>query len=154
MPKIAQLVQSPEDEAVIVELVPDEEGILTGFMGGCCSVVVLWGGLDTDGYKCVRGHHAGGGPEAVAWSKLFAGVPAGGDVKLVMACAPGDFTGPYSYQNKVNAALDERGFKGAREYHGFANAYIARGGWALPFSELEKKGGAFTIRNKDATPVF
>jgi hypothetical protein len=65
--KIAELSMTTREDAIIVDLAQDESGIVTGNMGACCSVVLLWGLTFLDGmtvrYLYARGHHAGGGPE-------------------------------------------------------------------------------------------
>lgn len=152
MPKIAKLVQSPRESAVIVELKDDEVAMLTGMMGGCCSIVVLWGGLGPAGFNRVRGHHAGGGPGNVAWDALLKDVPPGPETKVVMSCAPADYSGPYSYIDPVKEELTKRGYGCRRSFEMYANAYIDRNGAARPFDEAREAG--FEIRNKDARPIF
>jgi hypothetical protein len=149
MKKIAKLVQSPEVKAVIVDLEDDEIAILTGVMGGCCSIIVLWGGLNENGYKKVRGHHAGGGPGNLNWGLLLKGVPNNENTKIVMSCAPCDYTGEYSYTGKVKDALKDLEFKCKRSFCNFSNALIDRHGTAFPFDEMAK-GANYEIRNKNA----
>jgi hypothetical protein len=85
-PKVVQLVQSTKDKPVVVDLAADEVAMITGDMGGCVSVVVLWNPVDGV-FQNVRGHHAAGGPGAVNWDELMAGVPEGQDTLLVIAPA-------------------------------------------------------------------
>jgi hypothetical protein len=106
-PKIAQLVQSPKgDEAVIVELAADEAAIVTGTMGGCVSVVVLWHPVDGV-FQNVRGHHASGGAAGLDWDKLMRGVPAGDDTLIVVAYS--QLTDKDEHDKKrVEAAADDQ----------------------------------------------
>lgn len=144
--KIAKLVQSPIDQAVIVDLEANEKAILTGVMGGCCSIVVLWGkNIDGSGYQNVRGHHAGGGPGNLNWDLLLKGVKSGASTKVVMSCAKNDYT---NYTQKVKVALTENNMQCRKAFYLFSNAYIDRNGDASNFNDM--KSASYTIRNENA----
>lgn len=153
---IATLVMSPRENAFIVDLAQDELALITGQMGGCCSLVVLWGNLDQDkGFANLRGQHAGGGPGNFNWDALKKDVPNTTHTRYVMACAPGDFTEPNSYVGKVKAALaEEKLVWTAIDMHGISNAYIDRFGTATDFEKKEKPSDGYEIRNADERMRF
>lgn len=154
--RIVKLIQSPRNNSRIINLDADEQGILTGLMGGCCSVVLLWGNfVQGVGYDNMRGHHASGGPGNLDWDALTLNVPNLANTKLVMACAPADFSAPgYGYLAAVMAAVQERQliYRGGGA-HAFSNALINRLGSARPFDvALEERN--YTIRNANAVPIM
>lgn len=153
MKKIAKLVQSPKDRARIVDLEDNEIAILTGDMGGCCSIIVLWGGLGKNGYKNVRGHHASGGPGNLNWDELLKGARNNPHTKIVMSCAPSVYTGYSDYPGKVKAALKKEKIRCKRVFCAFTNALVDRHGSALPFDEMGK-GGNYDIRNKGERAIL
>lgn len=51
-----------------------DDEIYTGAMGGCVSIVVLWG-LTVGRYANVIGIHGSGGIRAISFRRLFANVP-------------------------------------------------------------------------------
>lgn len=158
--KIAKLVQSPEDKAVIVTLKKSEVGILSGVMGGCCSIIVLWDyDEDTKTYKGVRGHHAGGGPGNLNWGGLLADVPPGAGTLIIMSCAPNDYTGDFSYIGKVKRALKEdlpRNFQAKRKFLNYTNVYVTRNGKAKKIVDDSafRDETKFKVRNMNKSPIF
>ena len=148
---IAKLIQSPRDNSRIVDLNPDEVAMITGVMGGCCSVVLLWGQyIDGTGYQHVRGQHAGGGPENFDWDSLLNDVPSGVGTQLVMSCAPSDYG---SYILKIREALSERQFLCRRDFRKYCNAYVGRDSRSRDFDEA-REASKFRIHNKGAPIVF
>lgn len=88
--KIVQLRQSPREKSYIFDLQDDEVAMVTGAMGGCVSVIILWG-ISGGRFSHVRGHHGSGGIDAVDWDSLKAGVPKNDPtVLVVVAYAPGE----------------------------------------------------------------
>jgi hypothetical protein len=104
-PKIAQLVQSPKgDDAEIVNLAAEEVAVITGDMGGCVSVVVLWNPVNGV-FQNVRGHHASGGAANLDWDAVMEGVPAGQNTLVVMAYSR---TTDESDVKRVREAVDKQ----------------------------------------------
>ena len=92
-PKIAQLVQRARERAITVEKAADEVGLRTGPMGGCVSVIYLYGraiGTDQSGeWLYMGGQHGSGGTHNINWEQLFANLtPTPNDRAWVIA-APG-----------------------------------------------------------------
>ena len=56
------------------ELPDHDDEVYTGAMGGCVSIVVLWG-LANGEYANVIGVHGSGGIRAISFNALFANVP-------------------------------------------------------------------------------
>ncbi|MCR6501782.1 hypothetical protein MUO32_22340 [Shinella sp. CPCC 101442] len=148
--KMAQLTQSPRDKAIIVTLQAGEEAIITGVMGGCCSVVLLWNKpINTNNYFNARGHHAGGGPGNLDWDGLLDGVDTNDfNTKLVMSCAPDDYV---SYIEKVKDALAGKNIKIRRAFLNLTNAVIYRTGDYADFNNLD--ASTLLIR-KDPRPFI
>jgi len=133
--KIAQLVQSPKDKAIIVNLAMGEEAIITGTMAGCCSVVVQWGHfVNASGYRYMRGHHGGGGPGAINWELLFDKVPNSVATRMVMSCAKMDFK---LYVPKVKAALLKNKIIVTPKFFATENAYIGRDKSIVDYKSLD-----------------
>lgn len=148
--KMAQLTQSPRDKSVIVTLQLDEEAIITGDMGGCCSVILLWKKpINNDRCFGVRGHHASGGPGNLDWDGLLDKVPTKDiHTKLVMSCAPADYT---SYIDKVKDALAEREIKIRRTFLNYSNAVVYRDGSSESYANLNRKD---LLIRKDPRPFI
>lgn len=147
--KIAKLVQSPKEEAVVVTLKKDEVGMLSSDMN------VLWKyDDDTKSYKKMRGHHAGGGPGNLDWEALLEGVPSGAGTQIVTSCHKNDYD---LYIGKVKRALkkDLDDFQAKRKFLDFTNVYVTRNGKAKDIDDNdysdEKK---FTVRNKDKRMII
>lgn len=69
------LRQQSRSEGQRAENLPDDYDVMvTGSMGECVSVIVLWG-RDGNRYRHVRGYHGFGGIAAVDTQSLFEGVP-------------------------------------------------------------------------------
>jgi len=91
-PKIAKLEQSTKKKSVIINLSDDEVGILTGEMGGCCSVILLWNPDKKGTYQNVRGQHADADPENLDWDELVKDVPNDlKKAKMIVLCGPDNF---------------------------------------------------------------
>lgn len=129
--KIAKLPQSGagNDLAVVVDLQPDEIGLYTGEMGGCCSVVVLWDFDDpSHQYRQVRGQHGAGGPQALDWDQLLQGVPLDVSSRIVVAFNADDLAEPKDYPGKVKAKLKALGYAGPRTFSSEGCVLIDRTG--------------------------
>jgi hypothetical protein len=120
-PNIAELVQSPLDQAVIIDLAANEVAVVTGTMNGCVSVVVLWNPVNGV-FQNVRGHHAGGGPGNIDWAQLLQGVPLDQNTLIVMA--HGDSTTEYDVTNLRAAVGQHPGTR--RSFVKHSNCYIDR----------------------------
>jgi hypothetical protein len=96
-PKIAELVQSTIARPIIVEKAADEVGLATGMMGGCVSVIYLYGraiGPQQNGeWLYMRGQHGSGGIGNINWQTLLAGLtPTANDRAVVVSASRTDFT--------------------------------------------------------------
>ena len=83
---------TPGERALVANLEPQEQALITGTMGGCCSLVFLWEkAVDQNYYNRVRGQHGAGGPQALDFATLAADVPTNKNTIMIMICAPADF---------------------------------------------------------------
>jgi hypothetical protein len=144
--KIVRLRQSPRDNSSIFDLNDDEDAMVTGPMGGCVSVILLWGAAGGR-FAHVRGHHGSGGVDAIDWASLKAGVPAGAnaaDVLVVAAYSPDET--PYSLQGIRDAIGNE--MPGTRRvFAAHSDCYVGR---TAPNPEVRQyassEDGNFDIR--------
>jgi hypothetical protein len=154
MPDIVKLIQSPLDRAVIVDAQDNEEGILTGDMGGCYSVVVLWGrNNETGNFQHMRGHHASGGAGNLDWDTLLNGVPND--------CAIVGITNPDNQQYdepRVDAQIDARRPNATKNLCAYTDALVNRTGMAidnvLPQGGRLASGATHNIRNENAPAIL
>lgn len=131
-PNIAELVQSPLDGSVIINLNPNEVAVVTGTMNGCISVVVLWNPVNGV-FQNVRGHHAGGGPGNIDWAQLLQGVPLNTNTLIVLAY--GDSTSAYDLTNLRTAVDQHPGTR--RSFVKHSNCYIDRKSPAPTVREID-----------------
>ena len=89
-PKIAELAQSDLDNPIIVNLAPNEVGMITGDMNACVSVIVLFNPGATGSFQNVRGQHGAGGIASIDWDALLQGVPMDRNTYVVVAYAKGE----------------------------------------------------------------
>lgn len=118
---VRQLIQTPEDGAEIVELLYGDGGFITGPMGGCASVIVLWQRANGGDFTRGRGHHASGGALAMNYQELFRGISA---------ATPKTVIGIYSIDNdlaRIKQALDDLGIQDVQIVKS-SNAFVARDG--------------------------
>ncbi|MEZ5825055.1 MAG: hypothetical protein R3C97_10040 [Geminicoccaceae bacterium] len=122
--KIAELVQSPKDKAVIVELAADEVAMVTGMMGGCVSVIVLTN-PQNDKFQTVRGHHGSGGVRNVNWDELLNGAKLGANDLVVFGYSPDEHE---EEVKRIQAAAKAVGqAKGTRHvFAAYSNVYVDR----------------------------
>jgi hypothetical protein len=64
------------------DLPAGDNTMITGYMGDCVSVIVLWG-LVGGVYQNVRGYHGSGGFEAIDLPSLFGGVPNNAGTRII-----------------------------------------------------------------------
>lgn len=100
--------------------------MVTGHMGDCVSVIVLWNLVGTR-YANVRGWHGMGGIEAIDFNTLFAGVPNQVLTQIIIIASN---MGPTNYllgnvQQRVHGL---RPLANIRVCKGFANARVNRSG--------------------------
>lgn len=124
--KVVQMRMSPFDDPAIFEVNQDEEGLITGVMGGCCSVVLLSGTYTTGrGFNKISGQHGAGGPGALNWPELLKGFDTSINNKIVMSCAASDYE---NYIEKIKAAMTANGVRCRRDFHKYSDAIVWRDG--------------------------
>lgn len=122
--KVAQLTQSSKENPKILDIRDDEEAIVTDYMGGCYSIVVLWDKQDGK-YIQMRGQHGAGSDTALHWDHLLEGVPS--DCDIIGSTDPSD---DISFsENRIKEIFLQRGLTGKLNLYNFANAYIDRSGF-------------------------
>lgn len=160
--KIAELLQSggsETDPPCIVNLAADEEAMMTGTMGGCCSAIVLWNKDENGRYQNVRGHHADAHPDHIAWSKLLVGVPNDpAKARIIIICAPDDLNPADAYNYKVKIMKVVPKLFGRQvvcalvpEFHGFPNGLVSRTGDVSKFESENRKD--YEIRKSNPVPI-
>ncbi|WP_283138836.1 hypothetical protein [Rhizohabitans arisaemae] len=69
--------------AAAQDLPAADNTVVTGPMGDCVSVIVLWNPNGAGQYQNVRGYHGSGGFQAINLPSLFAGVPNAVGTRIV-----------------------------------------------------------------------
>jgi|GEM_PF-5916110 len=109
-----------------------DPSMITGWMGDCVSVIVLWSPGPGGRYANVRGYHGGGGIENVNFPSLFAGVPnlTNTLVFVVSGTLQGSHYASDSNRTAIRTASNAAGLFNAyiRCYHGYSNRSVDRFG--------------------------
>ena len=142
--KAVQMRMSPYDDPAVFDMRQDEEGIITNEMGGCCSVILMWGVYTTGrGFNNIRGQHGAGGPGALNWGELLRGFDRSVQNKIVMSCAPSDYA---NYIDRIKTQLSENRIQCRRDFLQYTNAIVWRDGSSQAYSYTTARDRNLEIR--------
>lgn len=126
-----QLMQRNNPHAPAQILPAHDNQVLTGAMGDCVSVIVLYnpvGGV----YQNVRGYHGGGGLGNVNFNSLFNGVPNLPTTQIIMVSGTlqNSFYATTTNRDRMRQEANHAGLNNAHIHcrHGFPTATIDRHG--------------------------
>ena len=113
--------------------------VVTGHMGDCVSVIVLFNPNAMGNYASVRGYHGGGGLGNVNYNSLFAGVPNLADTRIIMVSGSlqNSHFARNENQNELNNQRMNHGLGNAQVqyFHAMGNARIDRRGMVRPVTQ-------------------